>query len=126
MSIPALVSQSSLNSMMYQNNRIYDEKIEKLSDEIKSVINFGRNLVEFRNDLEIFNKKIQDVAQSVRKNTEENLTLKEEIRHLKLENEKLNSKILTKEDILKIFEELQESKMKKDPVEDDPFGIYSK
>ncbi len=127
--IPATVSQSHLDSRIYEINRRYDEKIEKLSGEIKSVINFGRNIVEFRNDLEIFNKRIQDIAQNVRENKDANILLKEENKKLKSEIEFLKSQILTKEDVIKIFQELQESKSIKDSLEskdDDPFGIYSK
>jgi hypothetical protein len=54
--------------------------------------------------------------------------LKEEVKQLKIENEKLKSDKITKEDIIKIFQDLQESKLlvSKNPFdsEDDPFDIY--
>jgi hypothetical protein len=57
------------------------------------------------------------------------INLYKENKILKSEIEFLKSQILTKEDVIKIFEELQESKSVKDSIEskeEDPFGIYSK
>jgi hypothetical protein len=76
------------------------------------------------------NNAIRQLEDKINRKIEnENILLREENKILKIEIEKLKSENLTKEDIVKIFEELQESKSIKDSIEskeEDPFGIYSK
>jgi hypothetical protein len=80
-----------------------EEKVNKKT-ESAIIINFGRNIGEFRNDLEIFNKRIQDMDQIIRKNTDEIILLKKEIEKLKKDKMEKTEKKVTfdlDEDLLK-------------------------